>query len=421
MENLNTQDNLASVILYEGNNDTLIYKHPAENFTLGSQLIVHESQEAIFFRDGQALDLFGAGRYTLETQLLPKMDAVYKLPTDTKTTFHSEVYFCNKATLMGVKWGTDSKVRLFDPATGMHVELGASGEFNIRVSDFRRLLLKVVGTSGGLGLSQLLGTADCRGVMRAMVMTQVKAYLAQTIKDCGIAVLEIDAQLLKLSEALRDRINEAIADYGLFMPEFFISRIVTPDDDPNFKRLRQQYADRYLAVQQEEIRKLEAEAAQKRREVEAQTEAHLRLIGAQAEAEAYKMKAEAEAEAMRMKGYTYSQETARMVGMEAMQNGIGGSGGSSIGDVAGLGVALGAMGGIAGMTKDVVEPMLSGVAAPKADGWDCPTCGTKQIPSAFCPNCGTKKPLPAAWNCPACGKAGITSRFCPDCGAKQPQ
>ena len=234
-------------------------------------------------------------------------------------------------------------------------------------------------------------------------------------------MLEIDAQLLKLSEALRARINEAIADYGLFMPEFFISRIVTPDDDPNFKRLRQQYADRYLAVQQEEIRKLEAEAAQKRREVEAQTEAHLRLIGAQAEAEAYKMKAEAEAEAMRMKGYTYSQESARMVGMEAMQNGIGGSGGSSIGDVAGLGVALGAMGGIAGMTKDVVEPMLSGVAAPKGDGWDCPTCGTKQIPSAFCPNCGTKKPLPAVWTCPACGKAGITSRFCPDCGAKQPQ
>ena len=87
MENLNTQDNLASVILYEGGNDTLIYKYPAENFTLGSQLIVHESQEAICFRDGQALDLFGAGRYTLETQLLPKMDAVYKLPTDTKTTF----------------------------------------------------------------------------------------------------------------------------------------------------------------------------------------------------------------------------------------------------------------------------------------------------------------------------------------------
>ena len=65
------KDGLASIIKYEGDNDTLIWKHPIEDFNYGSQLIVHESQEAIFFRDGQALDLFGPGRYTLETQQLP--------------------------------------------------------------------------------------------------------------------------------------------------------------------------------------------------------------------------------------------------------------------------------------------------------------------------------------------------------------
>ena len=78
------------------------------------------------FRDGQALDAFGAGRYTLETQQLPMLEKLYKLPTDTEGTFHSEVYFINMATQMGVKWGTDSKVRLFDPTSGLHVELGLS-------------------------------------------------------------------------------------------------------------------------------------------------------------------------------------------------------------------------------------------------------------------------------------------------------
>ena len=58
-------DGLASIIKYEGDNETLVWKHPIEDFNMGSQLIVHESQEAIFFRDGQALDLFGPGRYTL--------------------------------------------------------------------------------------------------------------------------------------------------------------------------------------------------------------------------------------------------------------------------------------------------------------------------------------------------------------------
>lgn len=201
------KDGLASIIKYEGDNETLVWKHPIEDFNYGSQLIVHESQEAVFFRDGQALDLFGAGRYTLETQQLPLLEKVYKLPTDTEGTFHSEVYFVNIATQMGAKWGTDSKVRLFDPASGLHVELGASGEFSIRVIDSRKLLVKLVGTTGSLTQEQLLGTANTKGFFRAMVMTQVKSYLAQAIKESNINVLEIDAELLRLSEALKERIN----------------------------------------------------------------------------------------------------------------------------------------------------------------------------------------------------------------------
>ena len=233
------KDGLASIIKYEGDNETLVWKHPIEDFNLGSQLIVHESQEAIFFRDGQALDLFGPGRYTLETQQLPLLEKLYELPTDTEGTFHSEVYFINMATQMGIKWGTDSKVRLFDPASGLHIELGASGEFNIRVVDSRRLLLKVVGTTGALGQEDLLGGGSTRGIFRALVMTQVKSYLAQAIKECGINILEIDAHLMDLSSALRERINVGLEDYGVTMPEFFLSRIVTPDDDPNYRRMKE--------------------------------------------------------------------------------------------------------------------------------------------------------------------------------------
>ena len=196
------REGLASIIKYEGDNETLVWKHPIEDFNLGSQLIVHESQEAIFFRDGQALDLFGAGRYTLETQQLPLLEKLYQLPTDPEGTFHSEVYFINLATQMGIKWGTDSKVRLFDPASGLHIELGASGEFNIRVTDSRRLLLKVVGTTGALGQNDLLGGGTTRGIFRALVMTQVKSYLARVIRESGINILEIDERLLELSTAL---------------------------------------------------------------------------------------------------------------------------------------------------------------------------------------------------------------------------
>ena len=431
------KDGLASIIKYEGDNETLVWKHPIEDFNYGSQLIVHESQEAVFFRDGQALDLFGAGRYTLETQQLPLLEKIYKLPTDTEGTFHSEVYFINTATQMGAKWGTDSKVRLFDPASGLHVELGASGEFSIRVIDSRKLLVKLVGTTGSLTQEQLLGTANTKGFFRAMVMTQVKSYLAQAIKESGINVLEIDAELLRLSEALKERINTSLADYGLTMPEFYVSRVVTPDDDPNFRKMKEQYAEQYLLARQEKIRQAEATAAAERKAVEAQTEARMKIIGAQgdaealriqrqAEADAYRMKAEAEAAEMRMKGYTYQQETSRQVGMEAMKNGISGGAAGALGDVAGMGVALGAMGGVINMTRDAMNPLMqdtaaAGAAAVSPDTWDC-SCGAKGITGKFCPECGAKRPQPSAdtWTCPGCGQTGLTTKFCPECGTPRP-
>ena len=155
-------------------------------------------------------------------------------------------------------------------------------------------------------------------------MTQVKSYLARVIRESGINVLEIDERLMELSTALRDRINEGLKEYGVTMPEFFVSRIVTPDDDPNFRRMKEQYAEQYLLVRQEQIKKSEAEAAQARKAVEAETAARLKIIGAQgeaealkiqkqAEAEAYRMQAAAEAAEMQMKGYTCLLYTSRCV------------------------------------------------------------------------------------------------------------
>ena len=424
------RDGLASVIKYEGEGDTLVWKHPIEDFNYGSQLIVHESQEAIFFRDGQALDLFGAGRYTLKTQQLPMLEKIYKLPTDTEGTFHSEVYYINLVTIMGVKWGTDSKVRMFDPSTGLHVELGACGEFNIHVVNSRKLLIKLIGTTSTLRQEQILGIGDGKGYFRAMIMTQVKSYLAQVIKNCKINVLEIDEHLLDISGELKKRLNEYLNEYGLEISEFFVSRIMTPDDDPNFQRMKEQYAEQYLLVRQEQIRKKEAEAAAARKEVEATTAARVKLIGAQAQAEAYRMQAEAEAAEMRMKGYTYQQETARQIGKEAMKNGLG-AGSGSLGDIAGLGIGLGAMGSVIGMTKDAIAPATDAVGQlrqavnstiEKSGTWNC-TCGQKNIESNFCPNCGAKNTESQpenSWDC-TCGTKGIMFKFCPNCGRKRPE
>lgn len=437
---------LASVIKYEGDNQTFVWKHPIEDFNLGSQLIVHESQEAIFFRDGQALDLFGPGRYTLATQNLPLLEKLYQLPTNADTVFHSEIYFINQTVQMGIKWGTDSKVRLFDPATGLHIEIGACGQFSLKVCDSRKLVVKLVGTTGTFTQEDVMGgnfeTKTTVAKFKAMIMTKAKSSLAHAIKENRINILEVDEHLEALSDTLRKSINEMLMEYGLVMPEFYVTSIITPDDDPNFRRMKQQHADVYLKVREEEIRKAEAEASAERQVVEAETAAKMKIISARgdaealkmqaaAEVEAYRMQVEAEAEEMRMKGYTYQQETARQVGLGAVENmGTVGTGGAvgGLGDIAELGIALGAMGSVVNMTREAMSPMEEtanmmgeNLSSMMQNTWDC-TCGNKRIIGNFCNNCGEKRPMPKqtdTWDC-GCGNKGIVGNFCNLCGAKRP-
>lgn len=418
-----------SVIQYEGKNDTFVWKHPVQDFTMGSQLIVHESQEALFVKNGEALDLFPAGHYLLETQNIPMTTRLFKAPVEKGDVFQAEVYFINQTVQMGIKWGTDSRVRMFDPMSGLYIEIGACGEFNLRVSDSRKLVIKLVGTDQALSRTQLLSTGEqsgnrtgMQGYFRAMIMTYVKTFLAQSVKERVDSILEIDEYLEQLSIDLKEKINQALMEYGLVMPEFYVTRIVTPDDDPNFKRLKQQYADKYLKVREEEILRAEAEAKAERKAVEAAGEARVNIIRTQGEAEAvkikkeaeaaaYRMQAEAEAEAMRMKGYTYAEETARQIGLGAVGNGTGqaeaggssspvGTGDGMMGDLLKLGVGLNVMSGVMGMTKDAVQPVFDnakqmgsasgGVMNPQSGGWNC-SCGAVGQTGNFCSNCGRKK------------------------------
>ena len=110
-----------------------------------------------------------------------------------------------------------------------------------------------------------------------------------------------------------------------------------------------------------------------------------------------------------------------------------GASGGGIGEIAGLGMTLGAMGGILNMTRDAMSSTLNtGVdighsinpsqTEPVSGYWICPKCGAKNSESKFCPECGEKKQdEPKGWDCPTCGKKNITSKFCPECGTRKPE
>ena len=456
-------DGLASIIKYEGDNETLIWKHPIEDFNLGSQLIVHESQEAIFFRDGQALDLFGPGRYTLETQQLPMLEKLYKLPTDTEGTFHSEVYFINKVVQMAIRWGTPEKVRFIDPLTGVPLELGASGELNLQVADSRKLLIKLVGTMKGIAWESGEGMAKSLQVaFRPLITSAVKVNLASVIKENAIDILEVDEKLELISAHLREKLLPGFEEYGLTIPQFYVTTVVLPEDDPNFKRIRELHtitlqtrviqaeatvktAEAQAQAQYrtaEEQSKAAIEAAHRQAVLEAQTTetevakraAERKVIEAQAEAQSARMTGLTEAEVMAAKGYNqkdvlqaevqkaYAEGIGNM-GPDSVSGGAGGSG--VFGDIMQMGMGMAAMNAMAPQFAGMMQGFGGQAQTPpaaeaKPAGWTCTGCGKTGITSNFCPDCGAPKPVVDNWTCPQCGCKGITSKFCPDCGAPKP-
>lgn len=214
---------LIDIIKYEGDDSSFVWKHPAEDFNMLSQLIVSENQEAIFFNDGQALDLFGPGRYTLKTQNVPLLSRALKLVTGGRSPFHCKVFFINKSDELAIKWGTDSKVQVIDPESDLPVSLGASGEMTVRVADSRKMLIRLVGTD------EDFTQAEMQKFFRGMIVMKVKSVLAQLISGGEVSVFEIDEKLELLSEKIRDQLQNDFREYGLSLEKFIVTKVVRED------------------------------------------------------------------------------------------------------------------------------------------------------------------------------------------------
>ena len=325
------------IIKYEGDNNAFIWKHLCENFNSMTQLVVHESQEALFFMNGQALDLFGPGRYTLETENIPQIGKILNRRTGDTSPFHCEVYFINKAELMSIKWGTDSKVQYIEPTYGFPLSIGASGEMSLRVSDSRKLLVKLVGTENFLSQQKLVG------FFRAFLMTRVKTYIAQVIKASAINIFEIDEHLTAFSESIHKLLIQDFADYGVALERFLVTAIVKPDGDKQYEKFKELYFRQYADVAEAKLRQ--------------QTD----LIYAQTEAQKVVIDSQAQAAKRAQEGYTYAQERSFDVAEKAAQN-------EAVGQLTNMGVGLGAMAGmsgaVGGMVGNVVNDVMQVAAEP---------------------------------------------------------
>ena len=383
---------IIDIIKYEGDNETFIWKHPCEDFNTKTQLIVHESQEAIFFMNGQALDSFQAGRYTLETENIPLLSKVANVVADGKTPFHCEVYFINKVQTMAINWGTDSKAQYIDPEYNFPLSIGACGEMAVSVNDARKLLIKLVGTEEHLSKDRLIS------FFRGILNTRIKTYIASTMKSKKINIFEVDERLEEFSEDLKEKLNKDFDEYGITLNNFFVTTVVKPDGDEQYEKFKELHFRQYADI-------AEAELNQKVGVINQQTEAKKMVI-----------ESEAIAQKRRQEGYTYQQERGFDVAEKVAEN-------EAVGEFTNMGVGLGTMAGVGasvgGMVGGMMNDAVTSTANSPAQNLSyCENCGSPIAPgSAFCEECG--QPLNSN-SCPKCGyKFEHQGKFCPKCGYKR--
>ncbi len=202
-------------------NQSLIARVPESGtaaIQYGAQLIVQQNQEAIFFRDGRAMDSFGPGRHTLTTANIPILGKLLTIPFE-KSPFQACVYFVGKQTFIDQRWGTRTPITIKDPQFGI-VRLKGYGKFAYRVVDGSLLLNTIVGTQGKFTTDEILN------YLRDVII----AGLTDLLASSGIGLLDMPARMDDLSAAARIKLGDQFSKYGLELTEFFISSVTAPEE-----------------------------------------------------------------------------------------------------------------------------------------------------------------------------------------------
>ena len=186
----------------------------------GSQLTVRESQEAVFFRDGKALDVFGAGRHILKTQNVPIVGKwVTSFGYGENSPFRAEVVFVGKQLFPNLKWGTREPI-LFRDSEFNIIRLRAFGNYSIQVSDTMLFVNKVVGTRG------LFSTDSIEDYLKGIIVSKLNVVLGANLKT----VLDIAGTIDQLNLILRTVLQNDFSGLGLVVHDLYIQSISVPDE-----------------------------------------------------------------------------------------------------------------------------------------------------------------------------------------------
>ena len=347
---------IVEVVKYNGGPDVFAWKYPSEELGTWTQLIVNESQEAVLYKGGQALDIFAAGRHTLSTANIPILNRIINLPFGGRSPFTAEVWYINKVHSLDIKWGTPTPIQLQDPKYNVFVPLRSFGQFGIQIGDSKQFLTKIVGTL------PIINKENIIKFFRGLYLTKVKDSISSYLIRKGVSALEINAYLDELSEHLKEKIRPTLDEYGIRLLNFYVNDINVPEDDPAVKKLKDALAKK----------------------------AEMDIIG-----------------------YNYLQERSFDT-LEGAATNPGSAQSGFMGAGIGLGMGLG-VGGTMGNQMGGIAKNIN-VSEKKK----CSKCNAEmEMAARFCPSCGADSQKPAnadTTKCSECGEEYFKRyKYCPAC------
>ena len=201
--------------------NTLLYRFPVagQEIKNGAQLIVRESQAAVFVFEGQVGDVFTPGRYTIDGGNTPILSKLGAWKFGFNSPMKSEVYFVNTKQFTDMKWGTSNPIMLRDNDFGI-VRLRAFGAYSLRVADPGEFIKEVAGTNAHFQ------TEDIDTQLKRAIVTE----FSDALGELKIPALDLAAQYKEIGEAIRAKINEDFRTYGLEVTKFYVENISLPPE-----------------------------------------------------------------------------------------------------------------------------------------------------------------------------------------------
>ena len=205
--------------------DELVHRFPEQgvaDLRIGSQVIVRESQKAVFFRDGKALDVFGPGRHTIATANIPLLIDFIGKAFNNRTPFTAEVYYVSVKDFADRKWGTPQPIIVRNPGMGLGVALlQGFGSYSYQIKDAQQFVTQLVGAKGAYT------TDEIENRLRIMLLSKLQDLLGETTGTKS--VLDLIGLTEELGAGVRAKAQDDFAAIGLTLKSFYIGNLKPSD------------------------------------------------------------------------------------------------------------------------------------------------------------------------------------------------